>query len=112
MASGFFGAVVVIGLLGVQYFRRERTLRSGWPTLVVCVVASALGWFTRHEFAPHASLKAQNLHDFAFTIIRSLQWPAPLNTWFALVYWLPWTWLVARVVFASRPLSAPSRAFG
>ena len=112
MASGFFGAVVVIGLLGVQYFRRERTLRSGWPTLVVCVVASALGWFTRHEFAPHASLKAQNLHDFAFTIIRSLQWPAPLSTWFALVLWLPWTWLVARVVFASRPLSAPSRAFG
>jgi len=112
MASGFFGAVVVIGLLGVQYFRRERTLRSAWPTLVVCVAISALGWFTRHEFAPHASLKAQNLHDFAFTIIRSLQWPAPLSTWFALVLWLPWTWLVARVVFSSRPLSAPHRAFG
>ena len=112
MASGFFGAVVVIGLLGVQYFRRERTLRSAWATLVVCVAASALGWFTRHEFGPHASLKAQNLHDFAFTIIRSLQWPAPLSTWFALVLWLPWAWLVARVVFASRPLSAPSRAFG
>ena len=113
MASGFFGAVVVIGLLGVQYFRRERTLRSAWPTLVVCVAASALGWFTRHEFAPHASLKAQNLHDFVFTIIRSLQWPAPLSTWFALVLWLPWTWLVVRVVFVgSRPLSAPSRAFG
>ena len=113
MASGFFGAVVVIGLLGVQYFRRERTLQSAWPTLVVCVAISALGWFTRHEFAPHASLKAQNLHDFAFTIIRSLQWPAPLSTWFALVLWLPWTWLVVRVVFVgSRPLSEPSRAFG
>ena len=112
MASGFFGAVVVIGLLGVQYFRRERALSSAWPTLIVCVTASALGWFTRHEFAPHASLKAQNFHDFIFTIIRSLQWPAPLSTWFALVLWLPWTWLVGRVVFASRPLSASSRAFG
>jgi hypothetical protein len=112
MASGFFGAVVVIGLLGVQYFRQERTLRSAWPTLAICAGVSAVGWFTRHEFAPHASLKAQNLHDFAFTIIRSLQWPAPLSTWFALVLWLPWTWLVVRVVFASHPLSAPARAFG
>jgi len=112
MASGFFGALVVIGLLGIQYFRRERTLRSAWPTLLICAAISAVGWFTRREFAPHTTLKAQNLHDFVFTIIRSLQWPAPLSTWFALVLWLPWTWLVARVVFVSRPLTAPSRAFG
>lgn len=112
MASGFFGAVVVIGLLGVQYFRRERTLASAIPTLAVCAAISAIGWFTRHEFPPHIVLKAQNLHDFAFTIIRSLQWPAPNSTWFALILWLPWTWLVARVVFSSRPLSPHSRAFG
>ncbi|MBC7367528.1 MAG: hypothetical protein H7343_12100 [Undibacterium sp.] len=112
MASGFFGAVVAIGLLGVQYFRRERTLRSALPTLIVCALVSAVGWFTRHEFPPHAALKAQNLHDFAFTIIRSLQWPAPASPWFALILWLPWTWLVARVVFSPRPLTAPSRAFG
>jgi len=112
MASGFFGAVVVIGLLGVQYLRQERSLRSAWPTLAVCAVITAIGWFTRRDFTPHASLKAQNVHDFVFTIIRSLQWPAPLSTWFALVLWLPWTWLVARVVFSSRSLSAPHRAFG
>ena len=112
MASGLFGAVVVIGLLGVQYFRRERTLPSAIPTLVVCAIVSAIGWFTRYEFPPHAVLKAQNLHDFVFTIIRSLQWPAPLSPWFALIIWLPWTWLVVRVVFSPRPLTAPSRAFG
>ena len=112
MASGLFGAVVVIGLLGVQYFRHERTLPSAIPTLVVCVIVSAIGWFTRYEFPPHAVLKAQNLHDFVWTILRSLQWPAPLSPWFALIIWLPWTWLVVRVVFSPRPLSAPSRAFG
>ena len=112
MASGFFGALVVIGLVGVQYFRRERTLVSAWPTLVICVAAAAVGWFTRHEVPYHASLKAQNLHDFIFTILRSLQWPAPLSTWFAIVLWLPWTWLVARVVFSTRSLSAASRSFG
>ena len=112
MASGFFGAVVVIGLLGVQYCRRERTFISMWPTLVVCAAASAIGWLTRHEVSYHVALKAQNLHDFVFTILRSLQWPAPLSTWFALVLWLPWTWLVARVVVASRPLNASARAFG
>jgi hypothetical protein len=112
MASGFFGAVVVTGILGVQYFRRERTLSSALPTLIVCAIVSAIGWFTRYEFPPHAVLKAQNLHDFFFTIIRSLQWPAPSSPWFALVIWLPWTWLVVRVVFSPRPLSAPSRAFG
>ena len=112
MASGFFGAVVVIGLLGVQYFRQERTLRSAWPTLAVCATITAIGWFTRRDFAPHASLKAQNVHDFVFTIIRSLQWPAPMSAWFALILWLPWTWLVTRVVFAARPLTGTSRAFG
>jgi len=112
MASGFFGALVVIGLLGIQYLRRERTLRSAWPTLALCVVISAIGWFTRREFAPHASLKAQSLHDFGSTILRSLQWPAPLSAWFALVLWLPWSWLVVRLVLANRPLTAPSRAFG
>jgi len=112
MASGFFGAVVVIGLLGVQYFRRERTLMSAWPTLVICAAATAIGWFTRHEVAYHASLKAQNLHDFIFTILRSLQWPAPMSPGFAIVLWLPWTWLVVWVVFASRVLPGQSRAFG
>ena len=112
MASGFFGAVVVIGLLGVQYLRRERTLPSALPTLVACALVAAIGWFTRYEFPPHAVLKAQNFHDFAFTIIRSLQWPAPASPWFALILWLPWTWLAARVVFSPRPLTAPTRAFG
>jgi hypothetical protein len=112
MASGFFGAVVVIGLLGVQYFRRERTLQSALPTFAVCAGVCAIGWFTRYEFPPHAVLKAQNFHDFAFTIIRSLQWPAPLSPWFALILWLPFFWLIVRVVFSPRPLSAPTRAFG
>lgn len=112
MGSGLFGAVVVIGLVGVQFFRRERTFASALPTLVVCTLVSAVGWFTRTEVPYHASLKAQNLHDFAFTIIRSLQWPAPLSPWFAVVLWLPFAWLIARLVFSSRPLPAPPRGFG
>lgn len=112
MASGLFGAAVVLGLLGVQYLRRERTFRSALPAAIVCTVACAIGWFTRVDFPPHAPLKAQNFHDFAFTIIRSLQWPAPVSPWFALILWLPWTWLVVRTAFSPRPLAAPSRAFG
>ena len=112
MASGLFGAVVVIGLLGVQWIRRERTLGSALPTLAVCAVATLVGWFTRYEFPPHEVLKAKNFHDFAFTIINSLQWPAPSSPWFALILWLPWTWLVFRAVFSPRPLAPSSRAFG
>jgi hypothetical protein len=112
MASGLFGAVVVIGLHGLQWLRRERTLRSGLPTLVVCTVAALVGWFTRNEFPPHEGLKAHNFHDFAFTIINSLRWPAPFSPWFALILWLPWTWLVYRTVFSPRPLAPPSRSFG
>ena len=112
MGSGLFGAVVVVGLLGVQVFRRERTFASAVPTLVVCALVVAVGGFTRHEVYYHDALKAQNLRDFAFTIIRSLQWPAPATPWFALILWLPFFWLVVRVVFSRRPLPVPARAFG
>lgn len=112
MASGLFGAVVVIGLLGVQWLRRERTFNSALPTLVLGTAVALAGWFSRYEFPPHDVLKAENFRDFAFTIIQSLQWPAPSSPWFALILWLPWTWLVFRAVFSPRPLTAPSRAFG
>ena len=112
MASGLFGAVVVIGLLGIQWVRGERTLRSALPTLVVCTLVTLVGWYTRNEFPPHEGLKARNFHDFAFTIINSLRWPAPFSPWLALIVWLPWTWLFFCVVFSNRPLAPSSRAFG
>lgn len=112
MASGFFAAVVVLGLLGVRLLRRETALRAVLPAAFVCVAVVAVGWFTRHEVAYHASLKAQNLSDFILTILRSLQWPAPFTLWFGLVMWLPWTWLAVRVLRPAGQLSPPARAFG
>ena len=112
MASGFFAAVVVIGLLGLHLLRRETTLRSATPTIALCAIIAAVGWFTRHEVEYHAALKAQSFSDFAFTIIRSLQWPAPLSPWFALVMWLPWTWLLIRVLRPVAPTTPALRNFG
>ncbi len=112
MASGFFAAVIVIGLLGVRLFRRETTLRAILPAAVVCTLVIALGWFTRHEVDYHATLKAKNFHDFIFTILRSLQWPAPFTPWFGLLLWFPWTWLAVRLLRPSGQISPAARAFG
>ena len=112
MASGFFAAVAVIAVLGLQLLRRVSTLRAAMPTIFVCGILAALGWFTRHEVDYHASLKAQSLSDFALTILYSLQWPAPFTPWFGLVMWLPWSWLTFRVLRSSSRLSVPACTFG
>lgn len=112
MASGFFAAVVVLVLLCVLWLKREIALRDGIPTAIVCVVVVAVGWLTRREMDYHDALKAHNFSDFALTIIRSLQWPAPFSPWFALVIWLPWTWLTIRVLLPGGSFTPALRAFG
>ncbi len=99
MASGFFAAAIVFCVVVYQLVRRKISLRNAWPTVVFTFGLIAIGWFARVEFAGHEPLKAKTVSDFIFSILHSLQWPAPRAfTWLAAVLWLPWILAAWRVV--------------
>ncbi len=98
MASGFFAAVVVLILLSLRFVGREVTLRAAAPSAAIALAVTATGWLSRHEVYYHAALKAQTFHDFAQTIILSLQWPATSSPWFGGLLWFPWFWLAASLL--------------
>jgi len=109
MASGFFAALVILGLVVVRRWRAE----SGLPavTLVGCALVAAAGVLTRVTVSGHAELQAHSAGDFFLTIVRALAWPAPDQGWVecAALLWLPWFWLAAAVL-RRRPIPVPAFA--
>ena len=97
MASGFFAAAAVIGLLAVRVLRREASLRAVGPALVLCAILVAVGWLTQVTVDYHEGLKAHGAQDFLASTVHSLQWPATWTMWAAALIWLPWFWLTWRV---------------
>lgn len=119
MGSGFLAAAIVILVLALRLVRRETTPRAAAPTFVLCLVLIAIGILTRHEVPWHAEMKAKSVHDFAFSIIHSLQWPWRERHWAAPILWLPW--LLLSIHLLRRPASShptphashlPQAAFG
>lgn len=105
MASGFLAAVIVILLLALRLVRRETTLRATAPTLALCLALIALGLLTRHEVPWHAEMKAKSVHDVAFSLLHSLQWPWREHHWAAPLLWLPWLLLTAQLLRPTSRLS-------
>jgi hypothetical protein len=93
MATGFFASAVVVGLLVITVITKQRRVVDILPTLAVCVVVIAVGLLTRVTVEYHEGYKAKNLGDFALTLLKAMQWPAPLLIGFALLLWSPWLWL-------------------
>ncbi len=109
MGSGFLAAVAVTIVLLFRLARRETTLRAAAPSLVICALAIAVGVLTRNEVPWHAQMKAKTVHDFAFSIIHSLQWPWRDQDLLALVLWSPWLLLALQVfTLPQSPTSSPS----
>jgi hypothetical protein len=103
MASGFLAGAIVTGLVGIRLLRRDVSLRASAPTLVLCALLCAIGWFTRVEVSYHEAAKAHSFADFAMTLIRCLQWPATdITAWLACLLWAPWVWLTVRAVSGAR----------
>ncbi len=109
LASGFFAAAVVLGLVALRWIRGESSLAKAGPTLVLCAIVVAVGWFTRVFVDYHEFLKAQDAHDFLMTLVRNLRWPVVSTGWAAVLLWLPWAWLTGRVILCGDPAT---RAWG
>ena len=101
MGSGFLAAAVVLAVVGFRAVRRDMTWRAAWPTLVFMAVLIAIGALTRVEVYYHQQLKAKTVHDFVFSLLRSLEWPLRDHDWAGAILWLPWV-LAAVRVFRSR----------
>lgn len=114
MASGFLAAAVVVVVFAWRLWTRESAPRAAVPTLALCAALIAVGLLTRVEVDWHAHMKAKTVHDFAFSIIHSMEWPLRDQDWAAALLWLPWFLVAAHVVRAARRARAgetvPARA--
>jgi hypothetical protein len=90
MGSGFVAAAVVFGILSLLVLRRETTWRAALPTLLIMAVLIGVGLATRVEVSYHQSLKAKTIHDFVFSLLRSMEWPVRDHDWVSAVMWAPW----------------------
>ena len=110
MGSGLLAPAVVIVVLVFRLLRRESSLRTAWPALVLSAALVAAGALTRVEVDYHAHMKAKTLHDFAFSLVHSLQWPVPEGRdALAAILWLPWFLAAGRVL---RSRAGPRPALG
>jgi hypothetical protein len=104
MASGFTAAAAGFAVL-VLRARRETARRAallGQATILLAIVGA--GWLLRVRVAHHESLAAHGLGEFLDTFVRAAAWPLPAARWPALVFLLPWTWVLVRAFRARRAL--------
>ncbi len=102
MGSGLLAAAAVLVVVVWRWARHEINLRAAGPAIALALALVALGLLTRVEVPYHQEMKAQNVHDFVFTIIHSMEWPWRDQEWAAALFWLPWA-LVAWRVLAAKP---------
>jgi hypothetical protein len=84
------------------------TWREAAPTIVLGALLLAIGFATRVEVYYHAQLKAKTLHDFTFSLLRSLEWPLTGRDWAGLVLWTPWALLAGRALFGRGEKAGPA----
>jgi hypothetical protein len=108
MGSGFLAAVVAALVVGWRALRRDLSWGEAAPTLALGAVLLAIGFAIRVEVYYHAQLKAQTLHDFTFSLLRSLEWPLTGRDWAGLVLWTPWALLAGRALFGRGEKSGPA----
>jgi hypothetical protein len=98
MASGFFAAAVVLGLMLLFLIRREITWSAAAPTLLLAAILVAIGCLTRVTVPGHEAEMAHSVGDFASALVQSLEWPARklINLWLIGILWLPWCLLAWR----------------
>jgi hypothetical protein len=98
MGSGFFAAGVIAAVVAWRWLRREIAATDAWPTLVLMAALVAVGLATRVEVDYHEQLKAKTVHDFMFSLWRSLEWPWRNLDWAGAILWLPLVLLAWRFI--------------
>lgn len=101
IGSGLFVPGAIAGLLALSDSPRAVVRRHG-VTIGACLLAFAIGCWSRVEAPHHEALKAATAGEFCWTVWRSLQWPVTGFVLFPLLAWAPWTWLTWQIVVRRR----------
>ncbi|HVU23535.1 MAG TPA: hypothetical protein VHE13_05365 [Opitutus sp.] len=105
LASGFFSAAMILGVLGVRLLQTRRWTTQQIVTAAIAFALCIAGWSMRHHVPGHDRLMAQNAGQFFGSLLALLAWPGSGFMPWALVLWTPAAvWLVR--VARRRPLSA------
>jgi hypothetical protein len=75
MASGFFAALILLGLVGVRLVKRTASLSESAPTVLILVVLIAVSLYFRISVAAHEVLKATSPVAFVRFLGECLSWP-------------------------------------
>jgi hypothetical protein len=95
LASGLLTAAAMAGSCLIMALGGWRAWRSCAGYLAACGAVTALGWFTRHPFAPMPSLYAQGVGGWASAFLAYAAWPLPAGVSGFACLWLPWLALLA-----------------
>jgi hypothetical protein len=97
-AGGVFAAVAIGAAAAFTLVSDPRDWREWVPTIGAAGVVSVLGaWLATSPYAQPV-LRAQNVADFVTALGRGLAWPWVAAPWLAVVMWLPYGALVARLL--------------
>lgn len=109
MGSGVAAACACAAVMAIRWWRGNARPQAALATLGACLVLAAIGWRLRVVFPGHAALHAHSVRSFWWAAIRYLGWPAFSAHWgyMALLLWLPWFWVAARLLRRTSP--APAR---
>ncbi len=98
MGSGLLAAAAIVLVIAWRWLCARTTLAEAWPALLVCGAVIAVGLLSRVEVYYHAHMKVKTVHDFVFSILRSLEWPLRDQDWAGALLWLPWALVGWRAV--------------
>ena len=98
MASGFLTAAAMAGTGVVMALAGRCAWRPCAGFIGACAAVAALGWFTRHPFAPMPSLYAQGPGAWVSAFLAYASWPLSPNVLGLACLWAPWCVLLQRTL--------------
>ena len=108
MASGFFAAIVLLGLITIRIVTRGTSLRNSWVTASLCAVVAILGFHFHITVQAHAILKATSPFAWLVSFGKCLSWPFCTVPFACLIIYAPLGILTVIYLFSKNDLD---RAF-
>ena len=102
MASGFFAALVLLGLSALRLITRRRLNRDSVILIVLCCAVVAIAFYFRTTVPGHAAIRANSFRVWANFFGSCLAWPFCGTPAACLIMYLPAGLLVVRYL-SKRP---------
>ena len=98
MASGFFAALVLLGLSALRLIKKRAFSRDRVTLILLCCAVVAITFYYRTTVPSHAAIRATSLHVWAHVFGCCLAWPFCTTSALCLMMYLPVGLLAVRYV--------------